>query len=313
MWIFINIMIVITFFSTLFWILRIKYQKDLAPSKKFPQGRMIAEIWQGTGSRPRKLVPLKANGFEVQVATEHDNPSRYFFSKEAVGSCKYPAQPLFPFSFLQADAKLVSWVENCPIPINPKVVASYNKIETSFVCPNCQHKIDKSELLGTAKAVFTRDAIADQIADESEENNTADSDDKTTKSDKSDKVTKSKKKLTVAGLTTNGPIQVVVTCPECRHESNIVSFMEDHSIVEEQNLEYESMMTSEGFAMLQDTDGLALGQTVNEEGGEELRLARDNRLNKNYLYGLMIVAALGAIGAAIFAYQSYTAVVGMGG
>lgn len=321
MWVAINILTVIAFFSCTFWILRIKYQRDIAPSKKHPQGQLVAEMWQETGTRPKKLVPIKANGMEVSVKTEHTTPSRYFFNKDAVGTCLYPTQPLFPFKFLQVEAKLVSWVENCPVPINPKVTTHYSRTSTSLICPVCSHVLDRSNVSDYVKAIFNRKPTieSEPVGDQTGKANSAidASTDAGTAVKESIISASSKKKTANKTIATDDsqiiPDRVVLHCPNCANESNMVLWLDNNSTVEEQNLDFENIMTAEGFAMLQDTDGLALGQSVNEEGGEELRLARENKLNKRYIYGLLIAAALGAIGAAVFAYQAFTKISEMGG
>lgn len=257
MWTAINILFVITFFSCLFWVLRYKYHRDIQPSKKFPQGRMIAEFWQETGQRPKKLVPIKANGMEIEAPTEHSKGSRYFFTKSAIGRTKYPTQPLFPFSWLQVDVDICSWVENCPIPINPKVITKSVRGIMLAVCPKCQHEIKPGDIIKHCAV---------------------------------------------------GKSDIYVICPECKTREVLAQWLDHVGFNEETNLEIENIMTAEGFAMIQDTDQLALGQAVNEEGAQELAIARANRLNKQHIYILLIVCALAAIGAAVFAYQAYTTI-----
>lgn len=115
-----DIAIPIAAISAFFWILRIKYEYDVKASKKHPQGRMIAEFWKEDGRRPKFLVDIATNGWEVKApeGQAHRCP-RYFFLKSSVGKTKYPTQPLLPFSFLQVDAPIVSWIENCPEAIDP--------------------------------------------------------------------------------------------------------------------------------------------------------------------------------------------------
>jgi len=101
--------------------IRWKYQRDVLPSKKYPQGRMVAEFWTELGPRYRKLCEIRTNGWEIEVPAGHVAP-RYFFDKASMGMTKYPLQPLIPFRFVQIDVPIVSWYENDPNPINPKRV-----------------------------------------------------------------------------------------------------------------------------------------------------------------------------------------------
>lgn len=113
-----DISIIIAIISGLFWILRIKYAHDVAPSKKHPQGMLLAEWWKEDGRRPKDLCEIATNGWEIKAPSGHRCP-RYFFLKSAKGTAKYPPNPLLPFSFLQVDVPTVSWRENDPEAIDP--------------------------------------------------------------------------------------------------------------------------------------------------------------------------------------------------
>lgn len=110
------------------WYMKWKYSRDLKPSKKFPQGRMICEFWQETGTRRRELRGISENG--EGIMEKDGSPSRatgkgkikddcYFFRKEHVGRTKYPLDPILNLTILQADASIVSWPEGIVEPINP--------------------------------------------------------------------------------------------------------------------------------------------------------------------------------------------------
>jgi hypothetical protein len=116
----VDILAPIAVISVLFLVLRNKYEYDVKASKKHPQGRLIAEFWKEDGRRPKFLVDIATNGWEIKApeGQGHRCP-RYFFLKSAVGKTRYPTQPLLPFSFLQVDAPIVSWIENCPEAIDP--------------------------------------------------------------------------------------------------------------------------------------------------------------------------------------------------
>jgi len=101
--------------------IRYKYQRDVMPSKKYPQGRMVAEFWTELGPRYRKLCEIQTNGWEIKSPSGHTE-TRYFFDKPSMGMTKYPLQPMIPIPFVQIDVPIVSWYENDPNPINPKRV-----------------------------------------------------------------------------------------------------------------------------------------------------------------------------------------------
>jgi hypothetical protein len=68
-------------------------------------------------------------------------------------------------------------------------------------------------------------------------------------------------------------------------------------------------------ALVRDTDSLAAGQALNDEMAktqQELANALKQKVNPTVMYVLLIVSTLGAIGAAIFAYQVFNVVQGGG-
>jgi hypothetical protein len=112
-----DIFIAIAFFSVLALVIQRKFRDDLKPSKKHPQGQLIAEFWEEHGGRQHFLVEIQANGHEIKSPFKNENP-RYFFTQSSVHTTRYPQW--MPFSQLQTDAKIVSWVRNNPEPIDPK-------------------------------------------------------------------------------------------------------------------------------------------------------------------------------------------------
>jgi hypothetical protein len=279
MWTALNILIALTFFLGFFWVLRWRYMRDILPSKKYPQGRMLAEFWQETGQRPKVLVPIKANGKEIVAPTSHKKGSRYFLTRTAIGKTRYPSQPLLPFSFLQVEADICSWMEDCPIPINPRTQTESELVTTTAICPRCSHEYTIEEL--SSLLVATGEGV---IQTPEAENTGADD---------------------VNSVVVVETGEVEARCSVCGEKSPITKWLNPYSLLESANQAVVSTMTAEGFAMLQDTDAVAFGQTINEQGAEELSIARANRLNKKYVYGLLIAAALAGVAAAIFAYQVY--------
>jgi hypothetical protein len=136
--------------------LRWYYARQIAPSKKCPQGKIVAEFWTETGDRYRELCEKRTNGWEIKAPRGHKNP-RYFFYKKAMGRTKYPLQPLLPFSFVQVDAAIVSWYENDPEPIDPKR-------KEVFLTAERLDAIRDDDSLATANAIDEEMAKAQQQA-----------------------------------------------------------------------------------------------------------------------------------------------------
>jgi hypothetical protein len=85
---------------------------------KLVKGCLLAEFWQETGRRYKKIRPIEANGIEIKAPNGHRCP-RYFFSRETVGHTKYPESPFLGLTILQHDVPIVSWAEDNPEPIMP--------------------------------------------------------------------------------------------------------------------------------------------------------------------------------------------------
>jgi hypothetical protein len=124
-----NIALILAFFSISAWILRLKNQKDIAPSAKHPQGQMVMEIWTVAGPRVRFLRPILPGGYEVLPPKGSEEDLRYFYTKSAVGSSKYPSW--MPFDALRVDAPTASWYENCSVAIDPVMDE----------CPHCHQEV----------------------------------------------------------------------------------------------------------------------------------------------------------------------------
>ena len=100
-------------------VLRWYYARELQPSKKHPNGMMVAEFWTEAGPRIHELCEIQPNGWEIRRAAGKKNP-RYFFHKEDKGSILWPLNPLLPFDFVRTRTDVVSFYENEPEAINPK-------------------------------------------------------------------------------------------------------------------------------------------------------------------------------------------------
>jgi hypothetical protein len=85
---------------------------------------MLCEFWRNNGARYKKLFPIEPSGNQIKAPNGHTVP-RYFFNKAAVGTAKYPADPILGLKILQVDVPIVSWVENNPEPINPNTRKAY--------------------------------------------------------------------------------------------------------------------------------------------------------------------------------------------
>ncbi len=161
-----DVFIVISVILGLLLGLRWKYGHDLAPSKEWPHGKMIAEFWTTAGPRYRQVMGILPNGFEVKSPAGHKNP-RYFFNKAAVGHTKYPLQPLLPFSFVQVDAMVVSWYQDNPEPIPATRAALV--VDGKVVTSELMDLARDTETLSTAQAVNeemakTQDQLVKAIA-----------------------------------------------------------------------------------------------------------------------------------------------------
>ncbi len=114
-----DIAIFVAFVLGIMVFLRWKYERDLAPSKDFPNGRMVCEFWKENGDRYKETCKILDSGWEIEPPKEHGIP-RYFFIKSAVGRTMYPEQPFLPFKYCQIKTNIVSWYEGNPEPIDPK-------------------------------------------------------------------------------------------------------------------------------------------------------------------------------------------------
>jgi hypothetical protein len=85
---------------------------------KLVKGSLLAEFWQETGRRYKKIRPIESNGIEIKAPNGHRCP-RYFFSRETVGHTMYPESPFLGITLLQHDVPIVSWAEDNPEPICP--------------------------------------------------------------------------------------------------------------------------------------------------------------------------------------------------
>jgi hypothetical protein len=124
-----NIALIAAFVFGTFFFMRRKYEKDIAPSAKHPQGQMVVEIWTVAGPRARFLRPIMPGGFEVEPPKGSEEDLRYFYTKSAVGSTKYPSW--VPFDFLRASAPVASWYENHSVAIDPVMDE----------CPHCHQEV----------------------------------------------------------------------------------------------------------------------------------------------------------------------------
>jgi len=118
MWVIVALTFV-SFFTIMGWVIRLRNQKVIAPSKKNPDGRMIMEIWTTGGDRHGYLVSKKAGGYEVEPPDGLNRELRYFYSKSAVGRTKYPTW--MPFDFLRVESQIASWWENHSAAIDPEI------------------------------------------------------------------------------------------------------------------------------------------------------------------------------------------------
>lgn len=134
LWMF-NISVSVAVFLGFIFFLRWKYQKDVSPDKKHPLGKIMAEFWTTAGPRVRYPVWIKPSGNEIDLpmaAKSEGGPDvspRYFFTKSSMGWTKYPLQPLLPFKFVQVDIPIVSWIEDCQDPIDPKRVNERGEVD----------------------------------------------------------------------------------------------------------------------------------------------------------------------------------------
>ena len=128
MWV-INGLVFISFFTILAWVIRLRNQHIVAPSKKHPDGRMIMEIWTTAGDRYRYLVAKKPGGYEVDPPKGLRENLRYFYTKSAVGRTKFPQW--MPFDFLRVDAQIASWWEHHAVAIDPEIDE----------CPHCGEEV----------------------------------------------------------------------------------------------------------------------------------------------------------------------------
>jgi hypothetical protein len=89
-------------------------------NEKFMKNRIIAEFWKEKGGRIRIPLPIEPNGIEVKCPQElhPDICPRYIFDHNDIDPCKYPENAAIGFT--RCDARIVSWFENNPEPINRK-------------------------------------------------------------------------------------------------------------------------------------------------------------------------------------------------
>ena len=150
-----NIAIAVSVILAGLFAIRWKYQRDVLPSRKHPQGRMVAEFWTELGPRYRDLCEIQTNGWEIKAPSGHDCP-RYFFDKPSMGMTKYPLQPVIPFRFVQIDVPIVSWYENDPEPINPKRVdADGNPV--SLMTSEMHDLVRDTDSLGAGQTILRED------------------------------------------------------------------------------------------------------------------------------------------------------------
>lgn len=98
--------------------MRWKYERDIRPSKKYPNGQLVCEYWPETGYRYKRLLPIENNGIEVKAPKGHTLP-RYFFNREYISHIRYPDSPILGLTIMQVPAPSVLWPENNPEPVNP--------------------------------------------------------------------------------------------------------------------------------------------------------------------------------------------------
>lgn len=144
-----SIMVFLMFIMGLIFFMRWKYQRDLAPTKEYPHGKLVVEIWTPAGPRIRHVLPILPNGFEVRAPAGSTNP-RYFFDKKSVGRTKYPLNPILPFPGIQVDADIVSWYQNNPEPIPATKAATM--IEGKVVTSELMDLSRDTDTLGMAQA-----------------------------------------------------------------------------------------------------------------------------------------------------------------
>jgi hypothetical protein len=130
----IGILGAIAVFAVLAVVSRWWYQREIDPSKKFPNGRILVEFWSPIGPRRTLLCGIKANGYEIEPPEsiqpkDKKSKQRYLFSPTAKTIVKYPIW--MPFSFMQVDAPIVSICRDHSTAIDPEL--SY--------CPFCHEEI----------------------------------------------------------------------------------------------------------------------------------------------------------------------------
>jgi hypothetical protein len=119
----------IAIFSLIAIFIRIHYQRMVEPTKKHPQGQILAEFRQLVGPPLYMIRPVKANGMEIVPPPGEEEKLRYFFTMGAVVHVKYPAW--MPFDFMRVEVRRISWHQNHAMAIDPVL----------SVCPECSTEL----------------------------------------------------------------------------------------------------------------------------------------------------------------------------
>ncbi len=140
------------FFCILIFIIRWKHERDLKPTKKYPQGRLVSEFWHEKGTRHRVLCEISENGQSIIPPSKGDHTvANYFFTKSAVGRTKYPLAAILPFT--QIDADIASWQLNNPNAIDP-------------LRKNDLYDAETAGLVGDKRALSTALAVNEEMEDQ---------------------------------------------------------------------------------------------------------------------------------------------------
>lgn len=125
----IGILAAVAVFSIIAIVIRIHYQHQTEPSKKHPQGQILAEFRQLVGPPNYIMRPVKPNGWEIEPPPGEEEKLRYFFTPGSIVHVKYPAW--MPFDFMRVEVRRISWHQNHAMAIDPILSA----------CPHCDGEL----------------------------------------------------------------------------------------------------------------------------------------------------------------------------